>query len=200
MTLDATKKLDAMKDAITALAQLEPEDRPSALYWIAQELGVTGSLQSVGASLGSVGANVIDSGGGVIVDASAMTAKQFMSAKRPTTDVERIACLAYYLTHVKNTAEFKTLDLTTLNTEAAGRKFGNASQAANNALNQNGFLAPAGKGKRQITTRAEAVVEALPDREKVTAALAEHPKGGRRRGTTAKRKRKTGTKKTATKK
>lgn len=193
MMMDSTKKLDAMKTAITALADLEAEDQASALRWIAQELGVTGSLQSTpGSSLPSLGGG--GNGGDVLTaDVTGMSAKQFMAAKKPTTDVERIACLAYYLTHMRDTPHFKTRDLTELNTEAAGRKFGNATQAANNALNQNDFIAPAGKGTRQITSRGEAFVDALPDREKVTAALAEYPKKKRRANSGGRKKTTTGT-------
>jgi len=59
--------------------------------------------------------------------------------KQPRTDVERVACLAYYLTHYRNTPYFKTLDLGKLNTEAAQPKFSNAAYASNNALKM-GYL------------------------------------------------------------
>jgi hypothetical protein len=51
--------------------------------------------------------------------------KQFMLTKQPRTDVELIACLAFYLTHYRNFPHFKTLDLAKLNTEAAQPKFSN---------------------------------------------------------------------------
>src|SRR5665213_1662121 len=35
------------------------------------------------------------------------TSKEFMMTKRPQTDVERVACLGYYLTHYRDTDEFK---------------------------------------------------------------------------------------------
>src|SRR5438477_3510272 len=37
--------------------------------------------------------------------------KEFLLDKEPRTDGERVACLAFYLTHYRNMAEFKTLDL-----------------------------------------------------------------------------------------
>jgi hypothetical protein len=61
------------------------------------------------------------------------TPKEFMLEKQPSTDVERIACLAYFLTHYRNTPHFKTLDLAKLNTEAAQPKFSNTAYSANNA-------------------------------------------------------------------
>ena len=46
-----------------------------------------------------------------------------MKTKDPKSDLQRIAALAYYLTHGKNTATFKTRDLSTANTDAKGPKF-----------------------------------------------------------------------------
>jgi hypothetical protein len=59
--------------------------------------------------------------------------KQFLLNKQPRTDVERIACLAFYLTHYRDLPHFKTLDLAKLNTEAAQPKFSNTAYAATNA-------------------------------------------------------------------
>jgi hypothetical protein len=62
-----------------------------------------------------------------------ISAKEFLMDKDPRTDVERVAALAYYLTHYANTPHFKTLDITRLNTDAAQRKFSNAAVAVDNA-------------------------------------------------------------------
>jgi hypothetical protein len=52
-----------------------------------------------------------------------------------------------------------------------------------NATDTYHYLAKAGGGKKQITILGEEVVEALPDREKVKAAIAEHrPKRRKKRG------------------
>jgi hypothetical protein len=53
------------------------------------------------------------------------TPKQFLLEKEPRTDVERIACLAYYLTHYRDMPHFKTIDLNKLNTEAAQQRLSN---------------------------------------------------------------------------
>src|SRR2546426_8174007 len=63
-----------------------------------------------------------------------MSPKEFMLEKQPRTDVERVACLAYYLTNYRDQPSFKTLDLSKLNTEAAQPKFANAAYSANNAV------------------------------------------------------------------
>ena len=89
--------------------------------------------------------------------------KDFLFEKDPSTDVDRVACLAYYLTHYRDSAHFKTTDISKLNTEAAQVKFSNPSAALNNAI-RSGLLTPASQGKRQLTAHGERYVEALPDR------------------------------------
>ncbi len=107
-----------------------------------------------------------------------ISAKQFMGQKQPKSDIERITCLAYYLTHYKQILHFKTIDLTHLNAEAAQPKLSNASFTARNAVSQQ-YLTPAGGGRKQITLRGEAVIEALPDRNAVQEALKQHPLKGK---------------------
>jgi len=99
--------------------------------------------------------------------------KAFMATKRPISDVERITCLAYYLSQYRNISQYKTRELTDLNVESSQPRFSNATVAARNAVQQQ-YLSLAGKGKKQITTKGEAVVNALPDREKVKRALEEN--------------------------
>ena len=80
------------------------------------------------------------------------------------------------MTHHRETPSFKTSALTKLNLEAAGPKFSNISATARNAAaSASGFLSAASGGNKQITARGEALVDALPNRDKVTMALSEHP-------------------------
>jgi hypothetical protein len=95
-------------------------------------------------------------------DQTELSPKQFLFQKRPRTDVERVACLAYYLTHYRSTAHFKTIDISQLNTEAAQVKFSNTAYAVANAVNA-GLLASAGKGFKQLSAMGQRYVEALPD-------------------------------------
>lgn len=90
--------------------------------------------------------------------------KDFMFQKHSDTAVERIACLAYYLTHYRNTPHFKTIDISKLNTEAAQTKLSNASDSTSKAIRA-GLLAVAPKGARQLSALGEKLVEALPDRD-----------------------------------
>jgi hypothetical protein len=106
--------------------------------------------------------------------------KDFMMQKQPRTDVERVACLAFYLTHYREVRYFKTLDLSKLNTEAAQPKFSNAAKAVENAILL-GYLVPASKGDRQLSARGEQFVLALPDREEAKKAMAAHRRRPQRR-------------------
>jgi hypothetical protein len=110
----------------------------------------------------------------------ALSPKQFLFEKKPLTDVERMACLAYYLTHYLQTPHFKTLDLSKLNTEAAQIKFSNPAAAVENA-GQAGLLVQAGKGQKQLSALGELYVQALPDRIAAREAIA-HGKPRRNRG------------------
>src|SRR5262249_14399501 len=111
----------------------------------------------------------------------AVTPRRFIAEKKPHTDVERVTCLAYYLTHMRDAPLFKTRDITQLNAEAALPRLSNPAFTVRNATQQNQFLASVGGGKKQITVRGEALVEALPERERVTEALAANPMVGRKR-------------------
>lgn len=101
---------------------------------------------------------------------NAPSPKAFLMEKQPRTDVERVACLAYYLTHFRDTPHFKTLDIGKLNTEAAQPKFSNTAYASNNAMKM-GYLAPAAKGQRQLSAAGELFVSALPDRDAARTAM-----------------------------
>lgn len=120
---------------------------------------------------------------------SEISPKEFMTLKKPASDVERVTCLAYYLTHHKDTPMFKTIDLTHLNTEAAQPRMTNPTVAAKNAVAAQ-YLVLAGGAKRQLGPRGEAVVKALPNRSKVTEALEEYPLHGRKKSTKKKTKTK----------
>ena len=92
------------------------------------------------------------------------TPKEFMLQKRPSTNVERVACLAYYLTHFRGTSQFKNIDINKLNTEAAQTKLSNPSHAVRDAVRA-GYLAAATKDMKQLSAQGEQYVDALPDRE-----------------------------------
>ena len=98
------------------------------------------------------------------------SAKDFLFQKQPNTNTERVACLAYYLTHYRATQHFKTLDISNLNTEAAQRKLTNAAYSVSDAVRA-GYLAPVSKGLKQLAAEGERYVDALPDRAAAKAAF-----------------------------
>jgi hypothetical protein len=101
----------------------------------------------------------------------AMSPKDFLRDKAPKTDIERIICLSYYLTHYRDTPHFKTVDLSALNTEAAQPKLSNPAVAVDNATKA-GLLVQAVKGSKQISAAGEIFVQALPDRDAARANIA----------------------------
>lgn len=99
-----------------------------------------------------------------------LSPKEFLRDKHPVTDVERVTCLAYYLAHYRDSPHFKTVDISSLNTEAAQPKFSNASVAVDNARGL-GYLVAATKGNKQISAAGEKFVELLPDRDAAREAI-----------------------------
>lgn len=107
------------------------------------------------------------------------TPKAFLSQKQPTTDVERVACYAYYLTQHREMRLFTTGDINKLNAEADQRKFANASSTLNNAIRA-GLLSSASRGKKQIASQGKRYVEALPD-QAAARAITKKPRKKRQR-------------------
>jgi hypothetical protein len=101
-----------------------------------------------------------------------ITPKDFMMEKVPQTDVDKIACLAYYITHYRNQEEFKALDLSKLNTEAAQLKFANITVALDHATRTYGFLVPTKKGYKKLSAIGELYVQALPDKDEAKSVIA----------------------------
>lgn len=98
-----------------------------------------------------------------------MSVKDFIFEKNPETESERMACLAYYLTHYLDKPHFKTVDLTRLNIDAAQRTFSNPAVATSNAVRDGFFVAAPKGGFRQLSAMGERFVHALPDREAANA-------------------------------
>lgn len=153
--------LAVFNEVVSALKKLEPERRERVLGTVLTFLGMERKNPRAQSSYGGTGPTSVS--GGFSEDRS-ISPKEFMMEKQPKTDVERIACLAYYLTHYRDMPHFKTIDLSTLNTEAAQMKFSNATFSANNASKM-GYLVPAIKGQKQLSAIGEKFVRALPDRD-----------------------------------
>jgi hypothetical protein len=168
------QELESLKTILHALEPLDETQRRFVLRTVAERAGISGVIpQNAPPNTAANPSHQAHQGGIIIppVSLDGMSAKDFLKAKRPATDVQRIACLAFYLTHVRKQPHFKTRDLTNLNIEGAGGKMSNAAFTTKNATNQNGFLAHAGKGRKQITGLGEDVVNALPDQEAVKRVI-----------------------------
>jgi hypothetical protein len=160
--------LHALQIIISTLSRLDEKARERVLQSVATFFGasISGRVQQEATVTQRPGLRSLDFSAD-----NAPSPKEFMMEKQPRTDVERIACLAYYLTHFREMPHFKTLDLAKLNTEAAQAKFSNAGFSSTNALNM-GYLAPAINGHRQLSAAGEQFVRVLPDREAAKAVMA----------------------------
>ena len=176
-TRDAATEFAVLQTVITALQRVDPAararifDSAATFLEIGPNAGTHRPNSDPGSSPGSGGetASVNTQYPGFSVDTS-LSPKEFLFQKQPRTDVERIAALAFYLTVYRDTRQFKTLDLTKLNTEGAQPKFSNAANSANNAVKQ-GYLVPTTKGQRQLSAAGERFVAALPDRDAAREAM-----------------------------
>jgi hypothetical protein len=168
---DHSTELEIVTSILAQLSRTEPETRERILNTVATFYGVgIKATQSPSRTQPNAPAPSGSSAVSFSEDRS-ISPKQFMFEKQPRTDVEKVACLAYYLTHYRDTPHFKTLDISKLNTEAAQVKFSNATVAVDNA-SKNNYLVPATKGNKQLSALGEQFVQALPDRERAKAIMA----------------------------
>jgi hypothetical protein len=167
--------LEVFNTIANALKELTPEDQKRTLLSIVTFLNIELFSTENSVIVGSVSTKNNDSWepnnkGIAFSENRSLTAKEFLRDKSPQTDIERIACLAYYLTHYRDSSQFKTVDLSTLNTEAAQPKFSNAARAVDNATKA-GLLVQGTQGRKQVSAAGEGFVQALPDRELAKNAL-----------------------------
>jgi len=159
----------ALGTVINALDLLEEHKRLWVLQTAASRFSLTINPAVSGSGTPLRGADTPPGlGTDKLAGGAEISPESFIRAKNPTTDVQRIACLAYYLTKHRNTTRFKTKQLTDLNTEAKSPNFSNAAVAVNNARKDK-YLTPAGGGEKRLTNAGEDLVNALPDQEKVKA-------------------------------
>ncbi len=177
---DGLTELTAMQSAYKALEPLEPDQRVRAISWLIGTLNVEAEIGPARSAMNGGALGGGDPAAGVTTLGKP---KDFILSKKPHTNVERMACLAYYLTNARGKATFKSADLVALNTEAAGPKIANPARDFDNADRSSGYLVTAGAGSKQISPRGEALVEGLPDRAAVQQAMDEHPFKQRRKPT-----------------
>ena len=160
---------EILQQIITALSRAEPITRLKLLQTAATFFEL--KFSSAYTSSSSAPSIPEQSSQGAFSEDRSLSPKDFLHDKSPQTDIERVTCLAYYLTHYRATPHFKTLDISKLNTEAAQIKFSNAAWSVENAAKK-GLLVPAPQGHKQISSFGERFVLALPNREAAKAVLA----------------------------
>lgn len=159
---DTISDAEAHRRILRALEQAAPESRYRILHSVQILLGLTDPVAKVVSSSPNVERHQLSLVPSFSEDRS-LSPKAFMMEKRPQTDVDRVACLAYYLTHYRAVENFKTLDISKLNTEAAQIKLSNPAQAVDNAAKA-GLIIQSQKGAKRISAIGELYVQALPDR------------------------------------
>ena len=165
-------EIDALQAVIASLKDFDDEARQRIFASVATFLQIGGTqirINPANQSIESSSQNV-ERYPAFSRDPS-QSPKEFLLQKQPRTDVERVAVLAYYLTHYRDTPHFRTLDISKLNTEAAQPKFSNAASSVNNAVKMR-YLVASIKGQRQLSAAGEQFVDALPDRDAARIAMA----------------------------
>ena len=177
---DYDSELEALASVLKALAPLPDDSKTFVFRTAAERLGLScGNIRRESSTRSES-----DQGNRSERSELTMTPKGFLRSKRPSSELQRMVCLAYYLTFVQEKPHFKTQDLTALNTDAAGGKFSNPSATVRNATSQSRFFAPGPKGTKQITSLGEDYVNALPDQDEAkTVVLSHKPRGTKRRTT-----------------
>lgn len=150
-------KLKAIETIVRELEKLAEEDRMDIIGFALKQVGIkVPQSDSTGATKEKLLA-----GGSESID-------KFVSAKRPADQYQRVAALAYYLKHYRETNQFKNKDITSANLEAAQSRIGNMADVISKAETRYHFLTKGmDEGTRQLTTLGAEIVEALPSQEKV---------------------------------
>lgn len=157
----------ALGTVVDALQQLDDQQRLWVLQTAASRFSLRTPTSASGGGTPAVENSTSSPSANTQVQSDRdISPKTFLREKNPQSDVQRISCLAYYLTDFRETARFRTKELTELNAEASYPNFSNPTVAVNNARKAK-YLTPAGGGYKKLTNVGEDLVNALPDQEKV---------------------------------
>jgi hypothetical protein len=165
----ANNSVEVLTTILSALKDLDSAEQKRTIQAVITFLDIPMSFSEKGSKLsehsGSSKSDISFS------ENRSISPKDFLRDKAPRTDIDRVTCLGYYLTHYRDTPHFKTVDLSALNTEAAQPKLSNPAVAVDNATKA-GLFVQAVKGSKQISAAGEIFVQTLPDREAAKASIA----------------------------
>lgn len=167
-------EIDALKKIDEALEQLTPEEKQRIFNFLASKHSLTFNTVSKGGGGSAVGNGVVANASGNGQE-NITDIKQFLAAKKPHGFYEQVTCVGYFLEKTQGVENFNTKDITVANTAARATKIPNPSLYVNHCQNTYGYFSNVGSGKKAMTTRGEALVEALPDRDAVKTALENNP-------------------------
>lgn len=179
------KKQDSTSALVTVVKALESLSDADK-QWVLNSAASRWTL-TVQAQLGGGGGGAGAGGGAGTPAASnspdaqaAVTRKDiraFIRAKKPVTDVQRVACLGAYLAQTTGQHGFTSKDIASAHTNSGGSKI-NLPRALDNATRQSKYISTLSGREKQLTTLGEDVVNALPDQAAVKA-VEEAAKGRR---------------------
>jgi hypothetical protein len=156
-------EVDAMREVDGALAKLESGAQQRVIDWASSKYKL--SINSTPDQRSAQSQSHLGSNPGAPRDI-----KTFLAQKRPGSFYERVACLVYYLEKFDGKTEVNKKDIDKANSDARLSKLTNSSVFVKNATHAYGYLTSIGNRQLALSTRGEAVVEALPERAKVDEA------------------------------
>jgi hypothetical protein len=180
-------KVTALSGVMAAIKPLTSEQCRDVLKTAAEWSGVEAPPAGLKPPATGQSSGTPVSGGvaGTHIDLKSTSPKDFLKAKQPKTDVQRVVCLGYILTNIKGQTKFKTADLTSINEEARGDSFSNLAVSLANATKQNRYFSSVKGGFKQLTATGEQAVEALPNQELVKE-VGKVPRKKRKKNSTSK--------------
>lgn len=122
---EVLSELKAMESIYTTLQALQPTARQRVVSWLLSvlemphevpEAALTSEVSHNGDEPVFQEASTVETS----IPSTQMSPKAFMAQKDPQKTVERMTCLAFYLTHYRNKPYFSNADIEKLNREAAG--------------------------------------------------------------------------------
>ena len=187
MTVKKNDSTGALVAVIAALEPLNDTDRHWVIQSAASKFTLTVQTAAGGAQSGAATPSITTApaAGAAPTDVQAAITKKdsraFIRIKKPVTDVQRVACIGYYLVQTSGQQGFTSKALATAHTDSGGSKI-NMPRALDNATRRAKYLSNRGPREKQLTTLGEDVVNALPDQAtvKIIESAAKRGHGGKK--------------------